>query len=52
MDRNTVYTALLEASFRRDEEFIHQWLRTAQAFGLPETAREHFVLGYALGRVS
>jgi branched-subunit amino acid aminotransferase/4-amino-4-deoxychorismate lyase len=51
MDRNTTYTALLEAAFRRDEEHTRRWLRTAQAFGLPETRREHFILGYALGRI-
>jgi hypothetical protein len=52
MDRRTAYTALLTAAWRNDEEEIRRWLRSVQAFGLPASHREHFILGYAMGRLT
>ncbi len=51
MDRRTAYTALLTAAWSRNEEEIRRCLRSVQVFGLPETHREHFIIGYAMGRL-
>jgi hypothetical protein len=49
--RTETYDALFRAAAAGNQKLIRQWLRSAALLGLPETHREHFVLGFAVGRM-
>ena len=49
-ERDETYNTLFRTAASGDREQTLESLRSAMLFGLPETPREHFIVGFILGR--